>query len=61
MINHYNIDRYILESLSSGLSSGGGAVAGVHAPPPGGVSVVVKMVAGQRLVCAREHRCSKED
>ena len=30
MINHYNIDRYILESLSSGLSSGGGAVAGVH-------------------------------
>ena len=33
MINHYNIDRYILESLFSGLSSGGGAA---YAPPPGG-------------------------
>ena len=36
IINHYNIDRYILESLFSGLSPDGGAVAGVHAPSPGG-------------------------
>ena len=27
---------YVLASLSSGLSSGGGGVAGVHSPPSGG-------------------------